>query len=74
MGQNQPELKEFSSDFSGSFENFSYAGDLIIKLGKHSSLKIRYSILSKGAQIAEFSLSGENNISMLLKKCELLKK
>ena len=72
--ENQPELKEFSSDFSGSFANFSYAGDLIKKLGEHSSLKIRYSTLSKGEQIAEFSLYGENNISKLLEKCKLLKK
>ena len=72
--ENQSESKEFSSDFSGSFANFYYAGDLIRKLGKHSTLKIRHSTVKNGQQIAEFSLSGDKNISKLLEKCELLKK
>ena len=62
--------KEFNSDFSGSFANFSYPGDLIEKLGKHSTLKIRYSTVKNGEQIAEFNLSGDDNISKLLEKCE----
>ena len=68
--ENQSESKEFSSDFSGSFANFSYAGDLIKKLGKHSTLKIRYSTVKNGEQIAEFNLSGDDNISKLVEKCE----
>jgi len=69
-GENQSESKEFSSDFSGGFANFYYAGDLIRKLDKHSKLQIRYLTQTKGQQIAEFELIGEKDIATLISKCD----
>lgn len=83
--EEQPESKEYKYSMGtyGDYAFFYYSKDLIKKLAKHSTLKIRYSTLSQGTQTAEFSLVGErqkNNysnyfpleqdISELIKKCD----